>query len=164
MEDVKNYFKNVWETTEEDSQVIEAVKKAKNILDVGCGHNQYKKYAKNAFWGIDIACEEADEIVDILNFRSASKYDLIICYGSLHFYTIQWVEDRLRKVISLLDTGGKIMMKVNPNCPNADGTILHRYDSWTPELARHYAQIFNLEMSDIRNWDRKRFKFVYVKK
>ena len=31
MEDVKNYFKNVWETTEEDSQVIEAVKKAKNI-------------------------------------------------------------------------------------------------------------------------------------
>ena len=33
---MKEYFKTTWKTTEEDSQVIESVKKSKNILDVGC--------------------------------------------------------------------------------------------------------------------------------
>ena len=50
-------------------------------------HNQYKKYATNSFWGIDLVCDEADELIDILDFKTNSKYDLIICYGSINFYS-----------------------------------------------------------------------------
>ena len=44
---VIDYFKYHWKQTEEDSHVIEHMKKSFIILDVGCGFNQYKKYAKN---------------------------------------------------------------------------------------------------------------------
>ena len=88
-----------------------------------------KKYAKNPqyFIGIDIANEDADEIVDIIDFNDLIKiYDLIICYGSINFYDEKWVSDRLDKVISLLDDtpGSRICMKVNPGNPHADGTML----------------------------------------
>lgn len=162
-ENLSDYFKTTWKTTEEDPQVIEAVRSSKNTLDVGCGHNQYKKYSKTSFWGIDLSCEEADQIIDIIDFKTKSRFDLIICYGSINFYSIQWIEDRLRHIVSLLDTTGKIMMKVNPGYPHVDGTVLDWYDKWTISLAKHYGKVFNLEITNIREAANGRFKFDYIK-
>lgn len=160
---MKEYFKTTWKITEIDPDVVKSVSIANNVLDVGCGHNQYKEYAKNAFWGVDLVCEEADELIDIIDFKSNSKYDLIICYGSINFYSIQWIEDRLRKIVSLLDSQGKIMMKVNPGYPHVDGTMLPWYDKWTTSLALHYGQVFNLKTTNIREAANGRFKFDYLK-
>ena len=160
---IEEYFKTTWKITEIDSDVVKEVCIAKNTLDVGCGYNQYKEYAVNSFWGIDLACDQADEIVDIINFKTDNSYDLIICYGSLNFYSIQWIEDRLRKIVSLLNLQGKIMMKVNPGCPHVDGTILPWYDKWTIPLAKHYAEVFDLKIANIRKAKNGRFKFDYIR-
>ena len=67
---MKEYFKTTWKITEIDPDVVKSVSIANNVLDVGCGHNQYKEHAKNAFWGVDLVCEEADELIDIIDFNN----------------------------------------------------------------------------------------------
>ena len=163
-----DYFKYHWQQTEEDTHVIDCIKKSFIILDVGCGFNQYKKYAKNPqyFIGIDIANESADEVMDIIDFESEKRFDLIICYGSINFYDREWVENRLDKVVDLLDDapGSRICMKVNPGNPHADGTMLDFFP-WTMDYARDVSHKYGLT---IENFRRKgstggRFKFDYVR-
>ena len=161
-----DYFKYHWQQTEEDPHVIKHMKQSFIILDVGCGFNQYKKYRKRPqfFWGIDIANENADEVIDVIDFEDDRVYDLIICYGSINFYDEKWVSDRLDKVISLLDEtpGSRICMKVNPGKPHADGTMLDFFP-WTMDYAREIATKHGLIIENYRNGLQGRFKFDFVR-
>ena len=67
-----DYFKHTWKQTELDQHVLQCMKQADTILDVGCGFNQYKTYAKpnQFFWGIDFANEKADEVIDIIDYQT----------------------------------------------------------------------------------------------
>ena len=162
-----DYFKYHWKQTEEDQHIIDCMKNAFLILDVGCGFNQYKKYAKKPqyFKGIDIANEDADEVVDIIDFKTDKIFDLIICYGSINFYDEKWVEDRLEKVVNLLDEtpGSRICMKVNPGNPHADGTMLEFFP-WTMDYARHISSKYGLVIENFRTKGSTggRFKFYFV--
>ena len=163
-----DYFKYHWQQTEEDQHVIDCMNNAFIILDVGCGFNQYKKYAKKPqyFKGIDIANEDADEVIDILDYKTDKLFDLIICYGSINFYDEKWVGDRLEKVINLLDDtpGSRICMKVNPGNPHADGTMLEFFP-WTMDYARHISSKYGLVIENFRtkNTPGGRFKFDFVR-
>ena len=163
-----DYFKYHWKTTEVDPHVIDCIKNAHIILDVGCGFNDYKKYAKKPqyFKGIDIANEVADEVIDIIDFKTDKIFDLIICYGSINFYNEKWVGDRLEKVVNLLDDtpGSRICMKVNPGNPHADGTMLDFFP-WTMDYARHIANKYGLVIENFRTKDTPggRFKFDFVR-
>jgi len=163
-----DYFKNHWQQTEEDTHIIDCMEKSSLILDVGCGFNQYKKYAKlpQYFKGIDIANEEADEVIDVLDYKTDKIFDLIICYGSINFYDKKWVEDRLAKVVNLLEEtpGSRICMKVNPGNPHADGTMLEFFP-WTMDYARDVSYKYGLVIENIRTKGSTggRFKFDYVR-
>ena len=163
-----DYFKYHWQQTEEDPHVIKHMKQSFIILDVGCGFNQYKKYRKRPqfFWGIDIANENADEIIDVIDFEDDRVYDLIICYGSINFYDEKWVGDRLEKIVSLLDEtpGSRICMKVNPGNPHADGTMLEFFP-WTMDYAREVATKYGLVIENFRTKGSTggRFKFDFVR-
>ena len=52
------WFANQWQTQEVDETVVNRVLAAKNVLDIGCGHNPYKKFATGKFTGIDVRSEE----------------------------------------------------------------------------------------------------------
>ena len=43
------WFANQWQTQEVDETVVNRVLAAKNVLDIGCGHNPYKKFATGSF-------------------------------------------------------------------------------------------------------------------
>jgi SAM-dependent methyltransferase len=160
---LETYFKDQWETTETDSHVVNLVKKSNAILDVGCGFNQYKKYNENLV-GIDIVNKNADHICDIIDYENKNQFDLIICFGSLHFYNYDWINLRLKKVINMLTSNATICMKVNPAIPNTDGSYLPWFEKWTPPLVEHFAELYNLEIKNIREGSRNRLKWDYIKK
>ena len=161
--DLKEYFAEEYVSKDEDPHVIELVKKSYGILDVGCGDNLFKKHLQVGYFvGLDPYNSKADAIIDILDFDYPVKFDLIICYGSINFYDIKWIDDRMKKVFSLLSKGGTICMKVNPNKPFGNGVTLDWFDKWTMPLIEHYAEINNCSIKNIREGDRGRIKFDYV--
>lgn len=159
---IDDYFANEYVSTDEDEHVVELVKKAKNALDVGCGDNLFKKHG--LVTGIDPFNKNADIMCDILDYDVDMRFDLIICFGSINFYDLAWVDARMKKVFSLLSLDGRICMKVNPCKPFANGVKLDWFDKWTPWLAYHYADVNNMWIDEQREGEDGRFKFDFVSK
>lgn len=157
---IDDYFTNHYVSDDEDTHVIDLVKEAKYVLDVGCGDNLFKKYGK--VLGLDPYNSKADVMMDILDFEPVIKYPLIICFGSINFYDAKWVDDRMKKVATLLEPKGRICFKVNPNKAFGNGVRLDWFDRWTVPLIQHYAEIFNYEVECLRKSAHGRIKFDYV--
>ena len=163
MKNLETYFANDYVSNDDDPHVGELVRKAKSVLDVGCGDNQFKKYMQHgAFIGIDPFNKNADRMCDILEYESPFKYELIICFGSINFYNALWVDERMKKVATLLQEKGRMCFKVNPNKPFGNGVILEWFDKWTMPLIEHYAEMFDYGVENVREGDNGRIKFDYV--
>ena len=115
MEEIKEFFGKTWNQTEVDEHVVDRIKYAKSVIDIGCGFNPYKKFNHN-LTGVDLVNEEADEVCDILDFDSMGlKYDVAICYGILHFNSYDWIRERLEWAVNHIKEDGEILIKVNPS-------------------------------------------------
>ena len=164
---LKKYFKYTWKQTEIDNHVVEEIKNVKSVIDVGCGFNQYKRFNKNLV-GIDYANNKADWVGDLVYYKTNTKFEVAICYGVLHFYSYDWIRRRLEWVINNTSKNAKILMKVNPNNPRADAPDLVWFDKWNRGLVEHFAEIYDLSISNWREWktptdDGFRIKFDYKK-
>jgi|SRR5210317_920056 len=165
MENLETYFANEYVSKDSDPHVIRLVTQSQCVLDVGCGDNLFKKQIRlGTFTGIDLYNKNADIMCDILDYKTNLKFDLIICFGSINFYDIKWIDDRMHKVFSLLKPGGTICMKVNPGEPFENGKKLAWFDRWTVPLAKHYAELYNMKIEHLREGSRKRIKWDYVTK
>ena len=160
IQNLETYFAKDYVSNDEDPHVVDLVKKAKFILDVGCGDNLFKKHGK--VLGLDPFNSKADVMMDVLDFEPVIKYPLIICFGSINFYDIKWVDDRMWKVASLLEPKGRICMKVNPCKPFANGVRLQWFNKWTMPLIEHYAEMFGYDIENVREGGVGRIKFDYV--
>ena len=160
---LEEHFTNDYVSHDEDPHVAELVRKSISTLDVGCGDNQFKKYMQNgSFIGLDLYNKNADLRVDILDYVTPIKYDLIICFGSINFYNLKWIDDRMHKIFSIWSRKSRICMKVNPNQPFASGIRLEWFDRWTTGLMNHYAEIYDCEVDEFRGAEDGRFKWDYV--
>lgn len=163
IKNLKEHFANDYVSQDEDVHVADLVKKSLSTLDVGCGDNLFKKYSSNGcFIGLDPYNKNADWMVDILDYKTPIKYKLIICFGSINFYDMKWVDDRMRKVFSILAPKGRICMKVNPNQPFASGIKLEWFDKWTTGLMNHYGEVYDCDIEEFREAEDGRFKWDYV--
>ena len=173
MEEIKEFFGKTWNQTEVDPHVVEIIKDAKSVIDVGCGFNPYKEYNDNLI-GIDIVNKKADFNCDILNFSSGDrKFDVAICYGVLHFNSYHWIRERLEWVVNNTTDDGQILMKVNPSSKEDQAEELRSSDviwfhRWNHGLAQHFAEIYDLEIWNWREWrnpldNSVRYKFDYRK-
>lgn len=163
MENLETYFAESYVSYDDDPHVKSLVQTARNVLDVGCGDNLFKKYIQiGNFTGLDPFNKNADVMCDILDYGTDKKFDLIICFGSINFYDIAWVDARMRKVFSLLANKGRICMKVNPNQAFGNGVRLEWFDSWTLGLVDHYADLFKCDVENYREAEHGRFKWNYV--
>ena len=173
MEEIKEFFGKTWNQTEVDPHVVEIIKDAKSVIDVGCGFNPYKEYHDNLV-GIDIVNKKADFNCDILNFSPGDrKFDVAICYGVLHFNSYHWIRERLEWVVKNTTDDGQILMKVNPSSKEDQAEELRSSDviwfhRWNHGLAQHFADIYNLEVWNWREWrnpldNSVRYKFDFKK-
>ena len=172
-EEIKNFFGNKWTRTEIDDHVVDRIVDNKSVIDLGCGFNPYKKCNPNLV-GIDIVNEGADVVCDILDYDTMGiKYDVVICYGVLHFNSYDWIRERLEWVVNNLTEDGEILIKVNPSRKEDQAEELRSsdviwFDKWNRGLADHFADIYKLEVWNWREWrnpldNSKRLKFDYRK-
>ena len=157
MEEIKDFFGTTWNQTEVDDHVVDRIINAKSVIDVGCGFNPYKKFNHNRV-GVDLINEEADENCDILDFDTMGcKYDVAICYGILHFNSYDWIRERLEWVVNNTKPKSEILIKVNPSRKEDQAEELRSsevvwFHRWNRGLADHFAEIYNLEVWNWREW------------
>ena len=166
------FFEKEWKTTEVDSYVVDIVKKARCVIDVGCGYNVYKEYNDNLL-GVDTVNDAADLKGDIYHYKTDERYDVAICYGVLHFNSYDWIRERLEWVVDHTTPDAQILIKVNPSRREDQAEPLRNSDviwfnRWNHGLAQHFAEIYNLEIWNWREWrnphdNSLRLKFDYRK-
>lgn len=90
------------------------------VLDVGCGHNEFKCRIPNLV-GIDIANAAADWVCDLLDAPIAPRsVDVILALGSVNFGSANDIDLRLARLASWLTPAGRLIMRGNPGVAVVD--------------------------------------------
>ena len=134
------------------------------VLDVGCGYNEFKGKINNLI-GIDPYNDRADLQVSTMNYKTNQKFDVILCLGSVNFGSRDKIIAEVGRCVNLLADGGTMFFRVNPGIqhdkPEAQWI---EFFSWNVPFIIELAEIFNLQVLDIRDDTNSRKYFVYRKK
>ena len=162
------YFGEIWKPTTDQYQysgwgLVDLINKQdpKKVLDFGCGYNQFKGRINN-LTGIDPYNNCADYMVDILDFTvEPESFDHIIVLGSLNFNSLEDIETRFKKLVSLLMPGGRMYFRANPGNIWPNGPYVDIFP-WSFEVAYSFAGKYGLELEKFKkdNGDRLYFEMV----
>jgi SAM-dependent methyltransferase len=138
--------------------------KPRAVLDVGCGYNEFKDKIDNLI-GIDPYNDRADLQVSTLDYKTDQKFDVILCLGSVNFGNRDKIIAEVGRCVNLLADGGTVFFRVNPGIqhdrPEAKWI---EFFSWNVPFIIDLADMFNLQVLDIRDDTNSRKYFVYRKK
>ena len=164
------YFSKYWQNDMKKwkysgVQLIDEVNalKPRAVLDVGCGYNEFKGRIDNLV-GIDPYNDKADLQVSTLEYKTDTKYDVILCLGSVNFGNREKIIAEVGRCVNLLSKNGTMFFRVNPGLshdkPEADWIEFY---AWNVPFIIELAQIYNLKILDIRDDTNQRKYFVYKK-
>jgi len=138
--------------------------KPRAVLDVGCGYNEFKGKIDN-LTGIDPYNDRADLEVGTLDFKTTQKFDVILCLGSVNFGGRDKIIAEVGRCVNLLADGGTMFFRVNPGIqhdrPEAKWI---EFFAWNVPFIIELADMFNLQVLDIRDDTNSRKYFIYRKK
>jgi len=166
-----NYFSKYWQNDMKKWKysglaLIDEVNdlKPRAVLDVGCGYNEFKGKMDNLV-GIDPYNDLADFQVGTLDYKPDTKFDVILCLGSVNFGSRDKIIAEVKRCVELLDDNGILFFRVNPGLshdkPEADWIEFY---AWNVPFIIELSEIFNLKILDIRDDTNSRKYFVYKKK
>ena len=164
------YFSKYWQNDMKKwkysgVQLIDEVNslKPRAVLDVGCGYNEFKGRIDNLV-GIDPYNDKADLQISTLEYKTADKYDVILCLGSVNFGDRDKIVAEVGRCVNLLADNGTMFFRVNPGVqhdkPEADWI---EFFAWNVPFIIELAEMFNLKVLDIRDDTNQRKYFVYRK-
>ena len=137
--------------------------KPRAVLDVGCGYNEFKGKINNLI-GIDPYNDSADFQVSTLDYKTDQKFDVILCLGSVNFGGRDKIISEVGRCLNLLAEGGTMFFRVNPGIqhdrPEARWI---EFFAWNVPFIIELAEIFNLQVLDIKDDTNSRKYFVYRK-
>ena len=162
------YFGEVWQPETKKFKysglkVIEEVNalKPRNVLDIGCGYNEFKGKIPNLI-GIDPYNTNADYEVGIIDYNTDIKFDVIIALGSINFGSTDKVFAELEKAVNLCAPGAVMFFRVNPghqhDKPEAKWITFY---PWNSNFIMNCADYFNVDVLDLRNDSNNRMYFVW---
>jgi len=138
--------------------------KPRAVLDVGCGYNEFKDKIDNLI-GIDPYNDRADFEVSTLEYKTDQKFDVILCLGSVNFGSRDKIIAEVGRCVNLLAEGGTMFFRVNPGIqhdrPEAQWI---EFFSWNVPFIIELAEMFDLQVLDIRDDTNSRKYFIYRKK
>jgi hypothetical protein len=84
------------------------------VIDAGCAHNRFKGHIKNliGFDRMHFPFVDLHMKIEEANFRSQSA-DVVMALGSIHFGSLETIEQQIDRVVSWVKPGGFIVMRVN---------------------------------------------------
>ena len=167
---LNKYFSKYWQNDMKKwkysgVQLIDEVNslKPRAVLDVGCGYNEFKGRIDNLL-GIDPYNDKADLQISTLEYKTAEKYDVILCLGSVNFGDRDKIIAEVGRCVNLLADNGTMFFRVNPGVqhdkPEADWI---EFFGWNVPFIIELAEIYNLKILDIRDDTNQRKYFVYRK-
>ncbi len=137
--------------------------KPRAVLDVGCGYNEFKGQINNII-GIDPYNDEADIKVSVMEYKTAQKFDVLLCLGSVNFGSREKILAEVGKCVNLLADQGTMFFRVNPGVqhdkPEAKWI---EFFGWNVPFIIELAEMFNLKVLDIRDDTNSRKYFVLRK-
>jgi ubiquinone/menaquinone biosynthesis C-methylase UbiE len=138
--------------------------KPRAVLDVGCGYNEFKGKIHNLI-GIDPYNDRADLQVRTLEYKTDQRFDVIMCLGSVNFGSRDKIIEEVSRCVNLLAEGGSMFFRVNPGIQHDKPEARWiEFFSWNVPFIIELAEIFNLQVLDIRDDTNSRKYFVYRKK
>ena len=164
------YFSKYWQNDMKKwkysgVQLIDEVNalKPRAVLDVGCGYNEFKGRIDNLV-GIDPYNDKADLQVSTLEYKTDTKYDVILCLGSVNFGDRDKIIAEVGRCVNLLAENGTMFFRVNPGVQH-DKPEAHwiEFFAWNVPFIIELAEIYNLKILDIRDDTNQRKYFVYKK-
>lgn len=158
-ETLVNYFADSWQSEIEKYKysgraLVERIGPNKRVLDIGCGFHYFKDKFDDIY-GIDIANNCADEVIDVLDFTTKEKYNAILCLGSINFGTSDIVFDQCKHIVdNLLESGGTIYWRCNPGLHDHKWKGMEAIDffSWSFELHETWSELLHCKL-DVCTWD-----------
>ena len=146
-------------------QLIDEVNnlKPRAVLDVGCGYNEFKNKINNLI-GIDPYNDKADIKVSVMEYKTAQKFDVLLCLGSVNFGSREKILSEVGKCVNLLADQGTMYFRVNPGVqhdkPEAKWI---EFFGWNVPFIIELAEMYNLKILDIRDDTNSRKYFVLRK-
>ena len=121
----------------------------KAVLDVGCGYNPFKGKIQN-LTGIDKYNTAADFMVDIMEYDvNPETYDAALVFGSLNFVSLDLIKDQMKKVVSLVKSGGMLFIRANSGQTHPNGKYMNLH-FWTFKDALTIAEYTDCEMITLK--------------
>ena len=131
----------------------------RSVLDVGCGYNEFRGKIHNLI-GIDPYNKNADINVGIMDYRTTEKFDVMLALGSVNFGGRNKIISEFSKMVTMLADGGTMFFRVNPGVQNP----APEFFSWNVPFIIELAEMYNLQVLDIRDDTNQRKYFVLRKK
>jgi hypothetical protein len=167
---LEKYFSEVWQPQTKKYKysglkLIDEINKLKpkEVLDVGCGFNEFKGKIHN-LTGIDPYNSKADIKVKITDYLPDKYFDVIICLGSVNFGSTDKIFKELENIMRLAASGAKIYFRVNPglsHIPPESKWIT--FYPWESTFIVNCADHFKVELLDLRDDSNGRLYFVWAK-
>lgn len=165
---LRRFFGEIWKPRTDDYNytgwaLAEEINRQnpQNVLDVGCGYNQFKERIPNLI-GIDPNNDCADYMVDILDYRvRPGTHDHIICLGSINFNSREDIEARFAHCVELLAPGGRMYFRANPGIQWKNGPYVEIF-AWSFQVVKELEEKYGLRLEKFKQ-DNDRLYFVYLK-
>jgi len=164
----RKFFSEVWQPRTGDYEytgwsLVDEInaKNPRNVLDVGCGYHPFKDQIPNLV-GIDPYNDNADFMVDILEYRTNELHDHIIALGSINFNDRSDVEKRFGHCVDLLAPNGLFYLRANPGIPHANGPYVDIFP-WNFEVVKDFEAKWNLKLETFKRDKNNRLYFRYKK-
>jgi SAM-dependent methyltransferase len=165
---LRRFFGEIWKPRTDDYNytgwpLVEEINRAdpQNVLDVGCGYNQFRGRIPNLI-GIDPYNDCADYMVDILDYRvRPGTHDHIICLGSINFNSREDIEARFAHCVDLLAPGGHMYFRANPGIQWKNGPWVEIF-AWSFQVVKELEETYQLRLLTFKQ-DNDRLYFVYQK-
>ena len=146
--------------------------KPKAVLDVGCGFNEFKGKIHN-LTGIDPYNSKADIKIKIADYAPSveglpliedTKFDVIICLGSVNFGSADKIFRELENIMRLSAPSAKMYFRVNPGMqqPQPEAKWITFYP-WDSTFIINCADHFKVELLELRDDSNGRLYFVWAK-
>ena len=114
-----------------------------SIVDLGCGTNLYKQYYPNLV-GVDVIDHpNVDVRASILEFESEEKFDAALAFGSIQYYSDQYIRQCFYKMACLVKQGGLIFFRALYHEPS---TCYDHLIFWDEKMIKGFTRDYNLDI------------------
>ena len=155
---ISEYFAHIWQPNLDKFKysgwnLVPIINQSRpqNVLDVGCGNNEFKEHINN-LTGIDPYNDKADHKLHILDYTPDFNYDTIMCLGSINFGSVGKIIDEMRHVTSLLKDFGNLHCRFNPgkSHKHAQSKYIDFFD-WNHTFILNLGASLHLEVLILKN-------------